>query len=1264
MEVCRAVRIFLSYGHDVYGSLAEQIKKDLEADHEVWFDTARIRPGADWEQYVQDGLDFASAVPDAGRFLLLMTPHSVRRPDGYCLNELARALSRNLPVIPVMVSDVEPPLSICRLQWLDMRDCLPVDQNEERYRARLRKLVKALEEKQAPFEGAQQRLLSYLRPLTYADDLRRHLLRFTGRTWLAPVVDRWLASTRQILWITGEAGVGKSAVSAWLCRQRSEIAAYHFFHFGNSDRTDASRALFSLAYQLATQLPDYWDRLNASSLDKIAAETNLAAIFDQLFVNLLSDGAPLSGRPKVLLIDALDEAASVGKNGLASLIGREFKRLPSWLRTIVTSRPHEREINYALQALDPWKLDGRREENVRDIRAYLERELRPFEAEGVSLESAARQIVNKSEYLFLYVSWVRQELEDGRLSLKDVDRFPPGLGGIFAGFFQRYFPDLAEYETLCRPALETICAVREPIALVILSSLLGRSEYEMRRLLARLGSLFPAVDGCIGPFHQSLLDWLVDPSRSGDYWIDIRAEEQRLAELAWHEYTEGITTMGQYCIKHAVSHLAACRRNDALKRLLLDPEWIQAKLRVSGVVPLIADYDLGLEVLPPKSKPEGNGEDGCSVRAIELVRGAIRLSFHVIEDDPIQCPSQMTGRLLPFYDLAPIREFVERTALCASKPWLRPLRPALHPPGSSLLRTLVGHTSSVYAIVVAADGKRAISGSHDGTSKEWDLESGVALRTFDGDSGPVYGVALTRSGKHAISAFYDGTLGVWDIGTGSPLRTLKGHAGEVFSVAIVPDKEWAISGSRDKTLKLWNLETGCLLRTFEGHSHLVRTIAVTPDGTNVLSGSWDKTLKLWDLETGCLLRTLEGHVGAVEGLTITPAGDRAISASGDGILKIWRLADGVPLQTIDGQSGSNGLAVTPDGKQFISASRDSLLRLWDLQTGSLLHVFDGHVHFVAGVAVTPDGKRAISTSGDNTVKVWSLEAGAIPTATVRHHTGPVSAVAPLPDGRVISASYDRTLKFWDPKTGNVLSTLAGHRGWIFAVATDGRRAVSAGADGTLMVWDVQTCLCVGSMQYGCAYVNCVALSPDGLWAAFGAHDNSVCLWDLRSRYPFAIFTGHSGPVSGVAVAMGGRCLISASQDGTLKMWDTRTGGQLATFVGHSAPVRRVAVTADGSRALSACRDKTVKVWDCRTAALLMTLEGHSDFVNDVAVRHDGRYAVSASSDSALKVWDLSSGRCLATFRCDGQAETCSFVADDVIVAGDQGGRLHFLEFRI
>ena len=41
--------------------------------------------------------------------------------------------------------------------------------------------------------------------------------------------------------------------------------------------------------------------------------------------------------------------------------------------------------------------------------------------------------------------WVREELQAGRLSLDRVDEFPRGLGGIYAQFFERRFPDANEY---------------------------------------------------------------------------------------------------------------------------------------------------------------------------------------------------------------------------------------------------------------------------------------------------------------------------------------------------------------------------------------------------------------------------------------------------------------------------------------------------------------------------------------------------------------------------------------------------------------------------------------------------------------------------------------------------------------------------------------------------------------------------------------------------------------------------------------------------
>jgi hypothetical protein len=119
-------RIFLSYGHDRYAAFADGLKQKLKhRSHEVWFDAERLKPGKDWELYIEQGLAWAAEPGGEGCVVLLMTPHSVRRPDGYCLNELARATSKKIPIIPVMLAACEPPLSIARIQWLDPSHSTP-----------------------------------------------------------------------------------------------------------------------------------------------------------------------------------------------------------------------------------------------------------------------------------------------------------------------------------------------------------------------------------------------------------------------------------------------------------------------------------------------------------------------------------------------------------------------------------------------------------------------------------------------------------------------------------------------------------------------------------------------------------------------------------------------------------------------------------------------------------------------------------------------------------------------------------------------------------------------------------------------------------------------------------------------------------------------------------------------------------------------------------------------------------------------------------
>ena len=720
---------------------------------------------------------------------------------------------------------------------------------------------------------------------------------------------------------------------------------------------------------------------------------------------------------------------------------------------------------------------------------------------------------------------------------------------------------------------------------------------DLAQRLARLSLVKLDLERAVVRLHDVMRSWL-----SGNL-ANPQAIHNRLVS-AWPEWRNLPDLPGEYAWRWLPWHLARAERQQEIERILWDPRWMHTKLKATDINALIADY----EYLKPSP-------------GAELLQGALRLSANVLAADPGQFASQMAGRLLPHLDSRGIEPFVAELSVCAVRPWLRPLHPALHPPGTELVRTLEGHSNRVSGVAVTADGKRAVSASHDNTLKVWDLETGRTLHTLEGHSRFVSGVTVTADGKRAVSASYDNTLKVWDLETGRTLHTLEGHSHFVKGVAVAADGKRAVSASVDQTLKVWDLETGRALRTLEGHSHFVNGVAVTADGKRAVSASDDKTVKVWDLETGRTLHTLEGHSSRVSGVAVMEDGKWAVSASWDNTLKVWDLESSRELRTLEGHSDSvSGVAVAADGKRAVSASSDKTLKVWDLAAGRMLHTLEGHSQSVNGVVVTADGKRAVSASWDNTLKVWDLETRQT-LHTLEGHSQSVNGVVVTADGkRAVSASSDRTLKVWDLAISRALRTLEGHSDSVsgVAVAPDGKRAVSASWDKTLKVWDLEASRALRTLE------------------------------------------GHSDSVSGVAVAPDGRRAVSASWDGTLKMWDLETGRTLRTLEGHSDRVFGVAVMEDGKRAVSASWDNTLKVWDLETGQTLRTLEGHSDSVSGVAVMEDGKRAVSASNDNTLKVWDLETGRALATFTCDAAPQCCSFANAQKIVAGDAAGRLHFL----
>jgi len=142
------LRIFLSYGHDANEELDRRIKTDLEKrGHDVWFDKNDIRPGDDWRRSITDG------ITKCDRFFSYLSKHSTRDP-GVCLDEIRIAIgAKGGNIQNILIeneTEVQPPVNIGHIQWLDMHDwkerrAAGEATWEEWYQAKLAEIIRVVE---------------------------------------------------------------------------------------------------------------------------------------------------------------------------------------------------------------------------------------------------------------------------------------------------------------------------------------------------------------------------------------------------------------------------------------------------------------------------------------------------------------------------------------------------------------------------------------------------------------------------------------------------------------------------------------------------------------------------------------------------------------------------------------------------------------------------------------------------------------------------------------------------------------------------------------------------------------------------------------------------------------------------------------------------------------------------------------------------------------------------------------------------------------
>ncbi|KAF5327842.1 hypothetical protein D9619_004965 [Psilocybe cf. subviscida] len=371
---------------------------------------------------------------------------------------------------------------------------------------------------------------------------------------------------RLVTWLYGPAGAGKSAIAQTIAQKldaRGQLTASFFFSraSGSSGRGAETDFVATLAYQLSQSVPATKPHIAAAVRDNpLVLDLALQDQVDRIIVApLIAVSKPFSGpeRPMVVVVDGLDECRREhdAQRRVVDALILGLCRIPHHTHKLfITSRPEHKIVaifgKYEGKLLRRMELDNKWNPD-RDIRTFLNASFADIRRSHFYFHShpvderwpgpdAIETLVRRSSGQFIYASVVLKYIKSDEnyspvarlgtiLSLDNDDDRP------YAELDALYEYAFSQIQGANRLRVLTIISLEQgyhklsvifskvvPPLLTFLSEFMGIELDEIKFYLLQLASLLVLNEesGRIHYMHASLLDFLKDQTRSGDFYIN------------------------------------------------------------------------------------------------------------------------------------------------------------------------------------------------------------------------------------------------------------------------------------------------------------------------------------------------------------------------------------------------------------------------------------------------------------------------------------------------------------------------------------------------------------------------------------------------------------------------------------------------------------------------------------------------------------------------------------------------------------------------
>jgi WD40 repeat protein len=237
--------------------------------------------------------------------------------------------------------------------------------------------------------------------------------------------------------------------------------------------------------------------------------------------------------------------------------------------------------------------------------------------------------------------------------------------------------------------------------------------------------------------------------------------------------------------------------------------------------------------------------------------------------------------------------------------------------------------------------------------------------------------------------------------------------------------------------------------------------ALALDDRRALTGHKAGTIVLWDLQRAEKLKVYQLQDASISSLAFTEDPNQFVAASPAAPLTIFDTRDAALTSQLGdaGDNASDLVAAARSRPLLVANAPDRLIRVWRTEPRGLGRTYRGPSAGVSALEIAAGGRLVASGSMDGSISVWSTTSSRL-QRSFRAHSGRVTALAFMPGERALlaSAGADGLVKLWDLRAMRSVRLLRGHTGPVRAVAfaDAGRRLISAGDDGAILVWSTQS----------------------------------------------------------------------------------------------------------------------------------------------------------------------------------------------------------------